>query len=170
MIMPRACVVPLLLGLTVAVAVHAEGPGEGAADDRAGVLANFESIAPSPEFSPARVVAVQLAALRRNDAEDRGIAVAFRFASPANKRSTGPLPRFASMIRNGPYRLMLEYRRAIFDPVSVEDGRARQRVVLLGTRQTMSYVFYLSRQTDGPCRDCWMTDAVTAQRVDGKMV
>jgi len=96
--------------------------------------------------------------------------VAFRFASPANKRMTGPLPRFADMIRNGPYRLMLEYRRAIFDPVRIEDDRARQRVVLLGTRETMSYVFYLSRQTEGPWRDCWMTDAVTANRVVGTVV
>lgn len=166
----RAFVVSLLLALAAGGAAHAQGSAAGAAGDGAGVLAGIESLAPSPDLSPATVVAVQLAALRRNDEQDRGIAVAFRFASPANKRSTGPLPRFASMIRNGPYRLMLEYRRAIFDPVTVEDGRATQRVVLLGTRRTMSYVFYLSRQTDGPCRNCWMTDAVTAHRVAGKVV
>ncbi|MDX1433457.1 MAG: DUF4864 domain-containing protein [Gammaproteobacteria bacterium] len=129
-----------------------------------------DEVLPSPEHPPARVVAIQLEALRLNDEDDRGIAVAFRFASPANKALTGPLPRFAFMIHNGPYRAMLDYSTAIYDPVVVMDRKAVQRVTLVSRKGTYTYVFYLSRQAAEPCRDCWMTDAVTMEPVESKRV
>lgn len=129
-----------------------------------------DEVLPSPEHPPARVVAIQLEALRLNDEADRGIAVAFRFASPANKAMTGPLPRFAFMIHNGPYRVMLDYATAIYDPVVVMERKAVQRVTLVSRKGTFSYVFYLSRQTSDPCRDCWMTDAVTMEPLESKRV
>ncbi len=116
--------------------------------------------APSPELDPGEVVRIQLQALRANDASDEGIAVAFRFASPRNKASTGPLPRFIHMIKAGPYRLMLEYERASYTPTRVEGNRAVQRVTLVGPRQIRSYDFLLQRQTGPPCDGCWMTEAV----------
>lgn len=127
-------------------------------------------VSPSPEHPPARVVAIQLEALRLNDEADRGIAVAFRFASPANKALTGPLPRFAFMIRNGPYSAMLDYATAIYDPVVIMERKAVQRVTLVSKKGTYSYRFYLSRQASGPCRDCWMTDAVTMEPPESKRV
>ena len=59
-----------------------------------------EALAPRPELSPEEVIRIQLEALRHNDEQDRGIEVAFRFASPANRASTGPLPRFIRMIEH----------------------------------------------------------------------
>ena len=53
-----------------------------------------EDLVPDPALTPEQVVRIQLEALRNNDAGDRGIAVAFRFASPGNRQNTGPLPRF----------------------------------------------------------------------------
>ena len=52
--------------------------------------------APAPDLSPAEGVRLQVEALGRNDTphEDAGIEAAFTFASPANKRATGPLNRF----------------------------------------------------------------------------
>ena len=126
------------------------------------------ALVPEPELRPDEVVRIQLEALRRNDAEDRGIAVAFRFASPENRRSTGPLARFASMIRNGPYRLMLGYLTAEYEPVERQGERARQRVTLVGAEISIAYVFYLSRQAEGPCEGCWMTDAVFLDTVPGR--
>ena len=117
---------------------------------------------PDPALSPQEVVRIQLEALKANDAADNGIAVAFRFASPDNRRQTGPLPRFARMIKDGPYALMLRYREASFAPVRIVEGRAAQRVTLVARGVApVTYVFYLSRQEgEGPYRDCWMTDAV----------
>ena len=41
---------------------------------------------PTPELSPEEVVQIQMDAFRNNDVEDRGIEIAFRFASPANNK------------------------------------------------------------------------------------
>jgi hypothetical protein len=45
---------------------------------------------PNAQLTPDQVFKIQLEALRTNDENDRGIEITFRFASPANKRSTGP--------------------------------------------------------------------------------
>ena len=128
------------------------------------------NLVPTPELTPAQVVRIQLNALRHNDAKNRGIEVAFRFASPDNKLTTGPLPRFISMIQQGPYRLMLVYDDVAYHPLEVVENRARQRVTLIGAGIVVDYEFYLSRQSEGACLGCWMTDAVIARRPAGLQV
>ena len=127
-----------------------------------------EALVPEPRLSPGEVIRIQLEALRHNDEQDRGIEVAFRFASPANRAHTGPLPRFVRMIRQGPYALMLDFRKARYGTVEVREGQARQRVTLTGARARVSYWFFLSRQSEAPFADCWMTDAVHVERVRGR--
>lgn len=125
---------------------------------------------PTPALAPDEVVRIQLNALRHNDAENRGIEVAFRFASPNNKLSTGPLARFSRMIQQGPYSLMLAYDDITYQPVEIVEDRARQRVTLVGSGMVIAYEFYLSRQSQGACPGCWMTDAVIAKRPTGLQV
>lgn len=127
-------------------------------------------LVPTPELAPDQVVRIQLNALRHNDVENRGIEVAFRFASPNNKLSTGPLPRFVRMMQQGPYSLMLAYENVTYHPLEVVEDRARQRVTLIGSGLVVAYEFYLSRQTQGACTGCWMTDAVIAKRPTGLQV
>ena len=129
-----------------------------------------DALVPEPGLSPGDVIRIQLEALRHNDDQDRGIAVAFRFASPANRANTGPLSRFIAMIENGPYALMLDFREADYGPVETATDQARQRVTLTGARTTMTYWFYLSRQSEAPYEDCWMTDAVYIERPTGQVV
>ncbi len=64
---------------------------------------------PDPSLSPQDVVSIQIEALQHNDTpyEDRGIEVTFNFASPTNKRMTGPLERFKVMVRNPVYGPMI---------------------------------------------------------------
>ena len=128
------------------------------------------SLVPTPALSPGDVIRIQLEALRHNDEQDRGIAVAFRFASPANRANTGPLPRFIAMIEQGPYALMLDFREADYGPVETVADQARQRVTLTGERSSMTYWFYLSRQSEAPYADCWMTDAVYIEPSHGRVV
>lgn len=119
---------------------------------------------PHPGLGPAEVVAAQLQALQHNDARDAGIAVAFRFASPGNRRSTGPLERFVWMIRDGPYELLLGFDGSHAQPV-VMDGAAaaRQRVTVVRDGRSRVYHFVLSQQRGGECSGCWMTDAVLVE-------
>ena len=150
----------LAIGLVLCVApAYGAGSGPETEDPLS------DDLGPRPELSPAEVIRIQLEALRNNDERNRGIEVAFRFASPANRVSTGPLPRFVRMIEEGPYALMLEYREAIFGAVEVRAERARQRVTLTGARARISYWFHLSRQSDAPFVGCWMTDAVYIEKV-----
>ena len=127
-------------------------------------------LSPSPELTPGQVVQIQLNALRHNDSRNRGIEVAFRFASPDNKLQTGPLARFILMLQQGPYNLMLAYDNAAYDAIEIEENYARQRVTLIGSGLVVAYEFYLSRQTEGVCIGCWMTDAVIAKRPSGLQV
>lgn len=128
-----------------------------------------EGVQPSPSLAPEQVVRIQLEALRRNSAGDGGIAVAFRFASPGNRRNTGPLTRFARMIKDGPYALMLRYVDASFAPVRIDGDEAAQEVTLIGPDEAITYVFFLSRQKDeGPLKDCWMTDGVAMAPTPGR--
>ena len=127
-----------------------------------------DALVPAPALSPGEVVRIQLEALRHNDLHNRGIEVAFRFASPANRANTGPFERFVAMIRKGPYALMLGFRAASYGPVETRGMRARQRVTLVDAGRSVTYWFYLSRQSKEPYVDCWMTDAVYVEPFAGQ--
>jgi hypothetical protein len=117
---------------------------------------------PCPEFAPQQVVQLQLNGLKRNnDLNDFGIAACFVFASPSNKMNTGPLVRFARMIRNPLYKPMLNHLSATFAPIIINGYHAQQRVTLISKDDDRaSYLFSLSRQGLGPYLNCWMTDGV----------
>ena len=81
-----------LLGITVLLVVLAAPVG----------ATHLPQTEPDPSLSPQDVVSIQIEALQHNDTPyvDRGIEVTFNFASPTNKRVTGPLERFKAMVRN----------------------------------------------------------------------
>jgi hypothetical protein len=108
-------------------------------------------------------VRLQVEALRDNDSpyEGAGVEAAFNFASPANKRATGPLDRFRTLFNTAQYGPMIDHQGATYSDPQVDDGVARMGVILTaadGTR--VGYLFQLSEQSDPPYEGCWMTDAV----------
>ena len=114
-------------------------------------------------MSPEDVVSTQIEALQQNDTpyEDRGIEVTFNFASPTNKRMTGPLERFKVMVRSPVYGPMIDHRSAEYVNVSVEGDFAEVDVILQSKNgQYLGYRFMLSRQHDNQYEGSWMTDAV----------
>ncbi len=118
---------------------------------------------PDPSLSPQDVVSIQIEALRNNDTpyEDRGIEVTFNFASPTNKRMTGPLERFKVMVRNPVYGPMINHRGAEYENVRVEGDFAQVDVILQSKDgQYLGYRFMLSRQHGNEYEGSWMTDAV----------
>ncbi len=74
---------------------------------------------PSETYGPGDAVAIQLDALETNDkpCDDAGIMTAYNFASPANRRSTGPLDRFIAMVESPQYRPMIDFEEAVRGPV-----------------------------------------------------
>ena len=118
---------------------------------------------PKPVYTPDKVVRIQLDALANNDTpyQDAGIEIAFRFASPANKRTTGPLNRFIQLVHNPVYNPMLDHQKAQFGDLVVEDAQAFLPVFLTASDgKRVGYMFILSKQEGGAYDQCWMTDAV----------
>lgn len=118
---------------------------------------------PNPQLTPADVVQIQLDVLQRNDDPypDSGIATAFAFASPANRRLSGPLPRFARLVRTVVYRPLLGFDRVGTTPVEQSGDRASQEVTVVDHRGgERVYEFRLARQVAGPYAGCWMVDGV----------
>lgn len=136
---------------------------------------------PSPNLGPAEVVLAQLAAFRRepyedagsggepDDSEDasgagaagEGLAQAWEYASPGNRAATGPLPRFARMLRHDAYRGLLGHRAVQLGPLQ-QDGRAAQVevLVLAADDSTQGYTWVLGQQSGPPHDGCWLTDGV----------
>lgn len=122
-----------------------------------------DALQPDPKFTPADVVRIQLQALRANDTprKNAGIELAFRFASPANKSTTGPLARFIDLVSSAPYRPMLNHRKAHLGQIEIEENKAVQPVILVAPNgERVGYLFSLSKQLTGRYASCWMTDAV----------
>ena len=121
---------------------------------------------PDPSYGPERVVEIQLNALADNDSpsENAGINTAYNFASPANRRSTGPLDRFIQMVEGPQYAPMIDHVKATVAPVERDGMQATQTVTLTGPNgRTVTYEFGLSKQTSGDLAGCWLTDRVVDQ-------
>ena len=146
----------MYVGILIGVATVVLGACTSTQDPLAGVRGRE----PDPALTPREVVEIQLQALGNNSPSDEGIGIAFRFASPTNRATTGPLPRFAGMIKQDPYMVMLDYDRIAYAPLILGDGVAIQRVKLYRGTQVTVFDFVLRKQRSKECRGCWMTDGV----------
>ena len=130
---------------------------------QATAFAADQGVFPSPHYGPEDVVRIQIQALANNNRPYRnaGIEVAFRFASPANKRFTGPLWRFTRMLHTPTYRPFLFHRAAHVGRADIQGTQATLTVILTAADGTRAgYVFRLSKQQGGRYDACWMTDEV----------
>lgn len=119
-----------------------------------------DPVTPSPAFEPKHVVELQLDGLRQND--DAGIAQAWAFAHPENKKLTGPLPRFANLLRSPAYRILLGHRAHQIDAVSQSDEEAIFAVSVTGPQgNVVVYRWVLSKVGAGEFAGAWMTTAVS---------
>ena len=127
---------------------------------------DIENAYPEPKLKPNDVVRLQLLAMQQNDDSDFGIEVTFRFASPANKKQTGPLKRFIGLVRNPTYRPLLNHINATFLELTVEEVFAVQDVIITTYNgERIGYRFRLSIQKGPLYPGCWMTDSVTPFKV-----
>jgi hypothetical protein len=119
---------------------------------------------PDPALSPAEVIAIQLSALQANDTPgpDAGIAQTFAFAHPDNRRVTGPLPRFAQMIKGPRYEVLLNHRaHEIRKVASTDDEAAFAVVVTSRDGEVVGFRWAVARVADGEHAGAWMTIAVS---------
>lgn len=81
-------------------------------------------------------------------------------ASPANKLNTGPLSRFISMVKNPHYSVLLNHKSSKFIPLRA-DGSVWQISIVDKDGNNSTFVWQLSKQTQGPFKDCWMVKITT---------
>ena len=121
-------------------------------------LAAAEYARPSPDLPPEQVVQTQLDALKAGT--DADLAVVYRFASPGNQRSTGPVGRFIDLIK-GRFGMMVAHESAQLAPLFQNNDEAMQPVVLIdGDGQPHRFVWMLRRYELEGCKGCWLTDGV----------
>jgi hypothetical protein len=128
---------------------------------------------PDPDLSPAEVIAIQLSALQANDVPERdaGIAQTFAFAHPDNKRLTGPLPRFAQMLKGPSYQVLLGHRAHEINEVFRDDQQAAFAVIVTSrTGEVMGFRWAVARVADGEHSGAWMTIAVSPPVPVGKAI
>ena len=123
----------------------------------------FPEIAPAPEYEPDEVVGIQMRALGTNNLpyENAGIELTFRFASPQNREFTGPLSRFQLLFDNVAYQPMVGHAELAIGEAEIQGKQARVPVLIAdGDGNKAGYLFFLSRQSEAPYENCWMTDRV----------
>ena len=126
-----------------------------------GALNKIQNRSPSPELDFEEVVNIQLTALANDNEEHEGIAVAYKFAAPSNKKLVGPLERFIVLFENPLYAPMLDPLETEFLS-SVQREDMAYQVVRIRSRASVDfyYIFVLERQKSGELAGCWMTAAV----------
>ena len=147
--MPKLLAVALLVASTSSMAL--------AGSEKAGKAV---APVPKPELTPQQVIEIQVEALQKNDvpSPDAGIATTFRFASPSNRKVTGPLDRFALIVKSPNYKPMINHRIAGYGPVRVRGDLAVARVTIVAADgKAFEYEFRLSKD---PESNCWFTDGV----------
>jgi hypothetical protein len=135
-------------------------------------LAHAQLIEPEARYLPEEVVQLVLTAMQTNDAPypNAGVEQAFYFASPKNKRATGPLWHFTAIVTQPQYAPLLNHRsRQIGQPERSDDGMTVPVIVIGEQGQVAGYLWRLSRQTDAPFDGFWMTDAVIPVELDQSM-
>ena len=128
-------------------------------------------VVPDPSIAPEEVVAIQMKALQINDnpEPDFGIAQTWNFAHPRNRAMTGPLPRFAGMLKGPAYGQMLNHASHRIVPVPGDGDRVNFDVFMETSRGNVLYFNWAVELVKGGEFDnCWMTVAVSMPRPAGQ--
>ncbi|MDA0657468.1 MAG: hypothetical protein O3C60_01390 [Planctomycetota bacterium] len=84
---------------------------------------------PHPDLTPEQVVKLQIDSLAQGDRF--GLIQCICFASPANLVQTGPIGRFAEMVRRPPYNVLCRSGTVVVGTPVLRDDSARVLVSLL---------------------------------------
>ena len=129
-------------------------------------LSKADLIKPSKDISPKQVVEIQLRGLMNNDKDfvDSGIEQTWNFAHPNNKKITGPLDRFTSMIKGEGYTMLLNHIEHYITLVHSGDNWAQFEVTVLDQHKTYhKFNWQVEKyEKSGPLKDCWLTTGVSS--------
>lgn len=114
---------------------------------------------PSTGLTPKQVVEIQSDALRDPD-QTRGTLQCMSFASPNNLELTGPLEKFARIVRAGKFAVLSNPDALLVGDSTFAGDHARVLVTAIKRGKVSGFVWVLSKQAETPYEGCWMTDGV----------
>ena len=136
-----------------------------------GIARAADLVVPDPSIAPEEVVAIQMKALQFNDnpTPDFGIEQTWNFAHPRNRAMTGPLPRFAGMLKGPAYGEMLNHASHRIVQVPGDGERMNFDVFMETNRgQVLYFNWAVELVRGGEFDNCWMTVAVSMPRLAGQ--
>ena len=130
------------------------------------VTAPADVIKPNNGIEPYQVVKIQLRSLKNNDDPftNAGIEQTWEFAHPNNKKFTGPLERFKTMLSSDSYKMLLNHIDHNIVEVKTTDSLASYEVTILGEGKNYYKFRWIVEkyEIDGPLKDCWLTTMVSS--------
>ena len=128
--------------------------------------AKADLVKPNNGIEPFQVVKIQLRSLKKNDnpKKDNGIEQTWEFAHPNNKKNTGPLDRFKTMIKGKSYKMLLNHLDHKVVEIKSTDLTALFEVTVLDKDKAYyKFNWTVEKYTEeGPLKGCWLTTMVSA--------
>ena len=129
---------------------------------------------PNTSLKPLEVVSIQLSALQRNNVpfKDAGIEQVWKFAHPNNKKITGPLEKFKTMIYSKNYQMLIDHENSEITILSEDNDRSVYKVFILSNdKKKYSYVWQVEKvRQEGDLMNCWMTTSVSDPTFLGEVI
>ena len=129
-------------------------------------ISKAEILKPSSNIKPSEVVRIQLLGLQNNNDgfEDSGIEQTWNFAHPNNKKATGPLDKFKTMIKSNNYQMMINHISHTITQIRGGDNWVQFEVIILDKNKIYhKFNWQVEKyKKDGPLKDCWLTTMVSS--------
>ena len=122
-------------------------------------------IKPSSEILPYQVVKIQLKGLSNNNKTntDEGIKQTWEFAHPSNKKNTGPLSKFTSMLKGKSYKVLIDHLDSEIIEIFKSSNQYGFEVTILSNDKNYYKFQWIVEKyyEEGPLKDCWLTISVS---------
>ena len=107
-------------------------------------ICNAELIKPKNSIKPLEVVEIQL-------------------NGSNNKKYTGPLEKFKSMLKSDMYEMLINHIEYKIDIISASENSATYRVTVLDDKKKYYQFEWVVKKYDksGPLKNCWLTSGVS---------
>ena len=127
--------------------------------------AKADIIKPNSEIEPNQVVKIQLDGLMKNDEPNlnNGIKQTWEFAHPSNKKYTGPLSKFITLLKGQNYKMLINHLdNEIIEIFKTSNKYGFEVTILSNDKNYYKFQWIVEKYyEEGPLKDCWLTISVS---------
>tara|TARA_Y100000590_G_C15425674_1_gene903115 strand:+ start:296 stop:769 length:474 start_codon:yes stop_codon:yes gene_type:complete len=134
------------------------------------VIAKADLLKPNISLKPIEVLKIQLNSLKNNNApyKDAGIEQAWEFAHPNNKKFTGPLSKFKTMMYSKSYEILLNHSNHEIE-ILMESNEIHIFAVNIVTKNNVNFIYewQISKVNyNDELKGCWLTTSVSQPKLN----